>query len=173
MTSPVGDGTAALLLGGNLGDRLFYLRAAADLLRASGVGLAAASPIFDTQPAENAAQPWYLNRVLLVRAGSAPESLLALCRGVEASLGRHRRAPKGPRTLDVDILFWGGLVRATPRLILPHPALARRRSALAPLALVAPEWRHPVLGSTAAELLAACRDPLAVRLLPPELQDEG
>lgn len=164
---------AFLLLGSNLGDRLAYLRAAALRLERSGVvRVSARSRVYETEPAGCGPQPWYLNQVLAVDCHAGPLEVLALALGVEASLGRRRRAPKAPRTLDVDLLAWGDLLLATPRLTLPHPALALRRSALAPLAEVAPRWRHPRLGRDASELLEACHDGKVVRLFRPEFNDD-
>jgi len=165
--------TAYLLLGSNLGDRLAYVEAAERLLERSGrVRVTARSHVYETEPTGVGPQPWYLNRVLEAQCEAGPLAILSLALWTERALGRHRRTPKGPRTVDVDLLAWGDLIVATPRLILPHPALALRRSALAPLAEIAHGWRHPKLGCTPAELLRACPDPKVVRLFRPELDDE-
>ncbi|MEJ2366806.1 MAG: 2-amino-4-hydroxy-6-hydroxymethyldihydropteridine diphosphokinase [Acidobacteriota bacterium] len=157
-------GPVALLLGGNLGRRALYLELACKLLAGAGsLEIAASSSVFETEPVETeGVQPWYLNQVLLVETRYSPEMLLNFCVGVEAFLGRRRTGYHGPRTLDIDILFYDGIVRKTPRLVLPHPALVRRKSILAPLADVAPRWRHPLAGKTVREMLGECADAASV-----------
>jgi 2-amino-4-hydroxy-6-hydroxymethyldihydropteridine diphosphokinase len=161
--APLDAPQAALLLGSNLGDRAGFLRRARESLAVSGFVVVRASDVFETEPVECGPQPPYLNQVLLGTVLHEPPALLEIFRGIEWQLGRRRAAPRGPRTLDVDLLFYGPLVLATPRLKLPHPAIPRRRCILVPLAQVAPAWRHPLLEKTVSELLAECRDPGWVR----------
>ncbi len=157
---------AALALGANLNsprDTLLSAQVALLARPASPLRLLAASPLYATEPVEGPSQPWFLNQVLLVEGAFSAEMLLLLARAVERAHGRSRAVPKGPRILDVDLLFVDGAILCTKRLTLPHPALHRRRCVLAPLCDVAPEWRHPRLGATAKELLARC--PLPGRVL--------
>jgi 2-amino-4-hydroxy-6-hydroxymethyldihydropteridine diphosphokinase len=84
-----------------------------------------------------------------------PVTLLRLARTTERRLGRVETFPSGPRKIDVDLLDVGGAVRSGPDPVLPHPRLSERRFVLAPLAEIDPEWRHPVTGRTALEMLAA------------------
>jgi 2-amino-4-hydroxy-6-hydroxymethyldihydropteridine diphosphokinase len=84
--------------------------------------------------------------------------LLRAVKRIERLAGRTPTFRNGPRTLDVDLLDVRGEVAASPRLTLPHPRLARRRFVLAPLAAIAPRWRHPVSGKTARQLLRELDD---------------
>jgi 2-amino-4-hydroxy-6-hydroxymethyldihydropteridine diphosphokinase len=88
---------------------------------------------------------------------------LRAAKRVERLGGRTKSFPGGPREIDVDILDLGGLVRREPDPVLPHPRLARRRFALAPLAEIAPDWRHPVSGRTARQLIARLPEKPGVR----------
>jgi len=159
---------SALSLGSNLGDRAASLAEARRLLQARApLRIVAASSLYETDPVEGPPQPPFLNQVLLCECALPPEALLTVALGIEDSLGRVRDVRRGPRTLDVDLLFVGELTLDSERLTLPHPALARRRFVLVPLAEVAPGWRHPALGRTVAELLALCPDTSRVNRWPP------
>ncbi len=91
------------------------------------------------------------------------QALLAACLATEGELGRVRAERNGPRTIDIDILFYGDERRDLPGLTLPHPRLHERLFVLVPLAEVAPEVRHPVLGLTAEEMRRRCPEPHLVR----------
>ena len=127
-----------------------------DLLQA--VRLRGLSRWFVSAPVPPSGQPPYVNAVaaLLVDRHSTldPQMLLARLMAVEEACGRERSVPNAARTLDLDIISIGDLVRAAPDPILPHPRAHLRAFVLAPLLDVAPHWIHPVLGKTAAALLA-------------------
>jgi 2-amino-4-hydroxy-6-hydroxymethyldihydropteridine diphosphokinase len=105
-----------------------------------------------------------LNAVLEVETSLFPLQLLARVREIERKMGRRRVTPKGPRNIDIDILFYGRNVIATAELEVPHPRIAQRRFVLEPLAEIAPEFRHPLTGKTANEMLATL-EPQGVRRL--------
>lgn len=125
-------------LGSNLGDRAAHLagavRALADL---SGTRIIAVSSIWQTPPVGPPGQPDYYNACLVLETDLPAEDLLAACLAIEAAHGRERRERWGPRTLDMDILWYDDLVLDTEHLTLPHPRLTKRAFVLAPLEEIA------------------------------------
>ncbi len=155
-------------LGSNLGDRAAALGQVPELLRIRGFETLSCSSTWLTEPVGGPPQGWFLNQVLGGETALSPEELLSACLATEKELGRVRGERFGPRTIDIDILFYGDLRRDSPGLVLPHPRLHERLFVLAPLAEIAPRLRHPVLGLTAAEMRARCPDRSEVRLLSPQ-----
>ena len=151
---------AYVAIGANLGDRLTTLRAAVDALaKAENLSVHAISPLYETAPVGGPEdQPSYLNAVIQAETELSAHDLLDFLLSVERENNRTRDVRWGPRTLDLDILFYGDLVTADSRLEVPHPRLHQRRFVLQPLADLAPELTHPVLGKTVAELLAGLPD---------------
>lgn len=148
---------ACIALGSNLGNRRAHLRAALREMARLG-RLRAVSPLFETEPVGMAEQPPFLNAAARLETGLGARELLGALLDIEARHGRERGEKNGPRTLDLDLLFYGGQALCEPGLEVPHPRLHERRFVLAPLAAVAPGWRHPVLGRTVQELLESLAD---------------
>jgi len=144
-----------LSLGSNVGDRQAHLHAALNRLASLDLRILRVSPIYETEPVEHTAQGWFLNLVAEAEGDLSPSQLLGRMQTIERALGRIRTVPKGPRTIDIDILLFGNAVVRTARLEIPHPRMAERRFVLAPLADLAPDLRHPVTQRTVREMLDA------------------
>ncbi|PLY05742.1 MAG: 2-amino-4-hydroxy-6-hydroxymethyldihydropteridine diphosphokinase [Desulfuromonas sp.] len=142
-------------LGGNLGDPLNdFRRARQQLAEHPQIELLASSPLYRTPPVGGpAGQPDYLNAVLELRTSLAAGELLELCRGIEKAAGRTRELRWGPRTLDIDLLLFAGLLLDTPELTIPHPRLQHRHFVLLPLNDLAADLTHPQIGLSVNELL--------------------
>jgi 2-amino-4-hydroxy-6-hydroxymethyldihydropteridine diphosphokinase len=151
-------------LGSNVGDRERALEQALMALEARGLAPTARSSLYLTEPVDAPPQEWFLNAAAAFHTALAPEEVLAACLEVEREQGRVRTVARGPRTLDVDLLLHGRQVRDSPALTLPHPRMHQRLFVLVPLAEIAGELVHPVLGLSVRALLARCRD--TSRVLP-------
>jgi 2-amino-4-hydroxy-6-hydroxymethyldihydropteridine diphosphokinase len=165
---------AAIALGSNLessfGDREANLEEAVRLIRPLGK-VTAISSFYDTEPVGFLAQPRFLNGALLLETDLEPLALLRELLAVERAMGREREGAvaKGPRVIDLDLLLYfkenqaiiregvhqdrGEVVMETEELVLPHPEMQARKFVLEPLAEIAPEMVHPVLGLTVREML--------------------
>ena len=132
------------------------LTAALERLASSGLRVAARSPWYESAPVPMSDQPWYVNAVARVETELAPIPLLALLNDVEEAFGRVRGERNAPRIIDLDIIAYGDLVaRGDTPTLLPHPRLEDRAFVLLPLRDIAPGWRHPLLGRSIDELIAA------------------
>ena len=145
-------------LGSNVGDSSAILRGAAKRLRTILHDIRVSS-VYKTAPQEYVQQDDFLNLVISGRYAGTPQHLLADIQSIETAYGRNRsqEIPKGPRTLDIDILFFGTqcIQQADPDLCIPHPALVRRCFVLIPLLELFPAYRHPINGKPLAEVCSS------------------
>ncbi len=162
-----------LSLGSNLGDRAANLELAFAALPGNGVRILRCSSIYETEPVDFLAQPWFLNCVVQAETSLAPRELLGAMHAIERSFGSKKIIPRGPRIMDLDILFYGTEVIHTEGLEIPHPRLAERRFVLVPLAEIAPQFCHPALQKSAAQMLAATPDRSTVRIWQPAERPGG
>ncbi len=159
--------TVFIGFGSNMGDRQdFCDRAIAlmNLLPASQ--LTGVSSYYVTEPIDPASElgsTWFYNGVVRIETKLTPRKLLEICQETERSLGRDPEHRKGPRTMDLDILFYGQERIDQPGLTIPHPRLHLRRFVLVPLAELAPEWNHPTFNQSVKDLLDSLDDPGQVR----------
>lgn len=150
---------AHIALGSNLGDRHAAFEAALNALRSQGdIRVESVSTFLQTQPVGPVPQGPYLNAAAELRTGLAPRALLERFLAIEESLGRIRESEVrwGPRTLDLDLIFYGDHAECVvdePGLTLPHPRVQDRRFVLEPLAEIAPDLIHPVLRHSVREML--------------------
>lgn len=155
-----------LSLGSNLGDRQANLDKAIDALEEAAIRIIGKSSIYETEPQDIKAQPWFLNITVECETRLFPLQLLSATQRIERELGRERgpRAiPKGPRLIDIDILLFGKVVIETPELTVPHPRMLERRFVLEPLCEIAPQLRHPVKRSMIKQELSNVRDQIVRR----------
>lgn len=149
--------TAYLALGSNLGDRAVTLaRAIMALDDIPGTRVTDTAGVYETRPVGGPpGQGDFLNTACAVETDLAPQPFLAEIHRIERNLGRRREEEErwGPRHIDIDIIFWGDMLLDGPELTIPHPRMHERGFVLRPLADIAPDFRHPILGSSVRELL--------------------
>jgi 2-amino-4-hydroxy-6-hydroxymethyldihydropteridine diphosphokinase len=146
--------TAYLSLGSNVGDREEMLQSAIDRLQAPDLRIKRISSVYETEPVDFKDQRAFLNMVVEAETDLFPMVLLARLQKLEVQLGRKRSGPpKGPRTIDIDMLLYGRFTIHSAQLEIPHPRMHERRFVLAPLLELAPDLRHPALRRSIRDLL--------------------
>lgn len=146
---------AYLSIGSNMGDKRKYIKdAMASLRKHKLVRLTASSDIIETEPYGNTDQDKFLNNAVEIRTLLTPVELLSFCNEIEKEAGRERKEHWGPRTLDIDILFYDNEVvnLRAPLLSIPHPDLQNRKFVLEPMNQIAPGFIHPIYGQSIRSL---------------------
>lgn len=147
-----------LSLGSNVGDRLNYLTLSKTAIRNYIGSIQFSSNIYETEPWGIDNQDSYLNQVVAVQTDRTPNDLLDNIHLIERELGRIRREHYGPRTIDIDILYYGERIIDIENLKIPHPHIQKRRFILVPLSEILPQMQHPLLKKTNQELLDVVKD---------------
>jgi len=141
-------------IGSNLGDKLHLCeKAISEILRIDRHQLLAKSSFFKTEPVGYTSQDWFVNGVIKIETDLDPSELLRTLKTIEAHLGRTETFRWGPRTIDLDILFFDDLQIQTEELNIPHPFIQDRKFVLIPLAEIDRYLIHPVLKRTVQDLL--------------------
>jgi 2-amino-4-hydroxy-6-hydroxymethyldihydropteridine diphosphokinase len=153
---------AYLLIGGNVGDRMKWLEKACKSIETRCGEVTKVSSIYETEAWGNQQQESFLNQAIQLETLLSAQQLLETILDIEARLGRKREARYGPRTIDIDILFYNDLVLDSDHLVIPHPEIENRRFALECLNEIAPGKIHPKLHKTISQLLDETNDPLKV-----------
>ncbi len=132
---------------------------------AKGVRVVACSRLYWTEPVGVESTVWFINGAASLETNLSPKDLLGSLLRIEAEMGRERSLPGAPRTIDLDLLFYNDKVIKSPGLSVPHPRIQERKFVLVPLYDIAPNYVHPVLRQTVAQLLEQCPDRNTVQLL--------
>ncbi|MEQ9619366.1 MAG: 2-amino-4-hydroxy-6-hydroxymethyldihydropteridine diphosphokinase [Deltaproteobacteria bacterium] len=149
-------------LGSNLGNRKENLREAVQMMSAF-TEIVMVSSAYETEPVGNEEQPDFLNCAVEIKTSLPPRKLLAELKAVEDKLGRVRKEKWGPRTIDIDIIFYDNLVIDSDELNIPHPGSHLRRFVLEPLSEISPDFIHPALDVPLSQLLDKLEDSKSVR----------
>jgi 2-amino-4-hydroxy-6-hydroxymethyldihydropteridine diphosphokinase len=165
LTKPFPKTVVYLSLGSNLGDRNAMLRTGIEILAKSNIAARKISSFYETEPVDFLDQPWFLNCVVEAETDLTAQELLRALRGIESLVGSKKEFAKGPRLLDMDILLYGDETIELPELLIPHPRMLQRKFVLAPLAEIAPKFKHPSWRATATQLFVGSSDSSKIRKL--------
>ena len=159
--------TAYLCAGSNIGDRIGYLQQANNLLNdIKDIKVIKSSSIYETEPVGYIDQEWFVNAVLEIKTSLTPQDLLQECMRIEKQLKRIRDPENkwGPRTLDLDILFYDNKIISEYSLQIPHPRIHERAYALVPMLEIDSDFIHPVIKKTIFEIHSELKEPEEVYL---------
>lgn len=152
-----------LLLGSNIGDRIFFLKEAENHLENKLGKIVHKSSLYNTQSWGNSLLADFLNKVVVIESELNPQEILETILAIENILGRKRTTTKCvSRTIDIDILFYDNMVIKTKNLTIPHPLIQERKFVLAPMLEIDPDFIHPVLMKRISEIYSLCKDSLKV-----------
>jgi 2-amino-4-hydroxy-6-hydroxymethyldihydropteridine diphosphokinase len=132
------------MIGGNIGDRLVNLENARNSIEQKCGNIQKQSSIYETEAWGFKDQPAFYNQALCIETALSPQDLMATLLAIEQAMGRERLMPLGPRTIDLDIIYYNQTIIEIPTLMIPHPRLSERNFVLAPLAEIAPDFVHPI-----------------------------
>ena len=158
--------SAYLLIGGNLGNRKENLLKAGELIQQHCGIITKSSSLYETAAWGKTDQPSFLNQALEIKTTLNARQLIRRILKVETMMGRIRSEKLGPRTIDIDILFFEDEIHKLRLLKVPHPEIQNRRFALIPMAEINPGLIHPALKKTITTLLDECPDKLEVVKIP-------
>jgi len=159
-----------LSLGSNVGERREFLRQAIALLKNhEQIRVLKDSSVYESQPLENSDQRFFLNMVLAIATDLEPQELLTTVKQMETDIGRQEREGKGPREIDIDIIFYSDRTVNTDGLIIPHPKHHQRKFVLVPLSHIAPDFVCPVHELSVEDALKQSTDDSYIHLLDPSL----
>lgn len=155
---------AILHIGSNVGDRLSYLSKCRRLI-ASKIGkIETSSSVYETEAWGLKDQDAFLNQAFKVATTLDITDLLSMCQEIESRLNRERKIKWGPRTMDIDIIFYDDIEMDEEDLTIPHPRMHERNFVLFPLNEIVPDWQHPKLGKSVQQLINESQDPLNVSI---------
>ena len=156
---------AYISLGGNLGNTAEIFEQALQVIERLAGDISKKSSLYQTAAWGNTQQPDFLNQVILIQTTLSPNKLLDTLLTIELKFGRERKEHWGPRTLDLDLLFFDDFILNKDQLILPHPRIPERKFILIPLQEIAADWLHPVEQKTIQQLVIECKDDSEVKKL--------
>ncbi|MFN5023140.1 MAG: 2-amino-4-hydroxy-6-hydroxymethyldihydropteridine diphosphokinase [Chitinophagaceae bacterium] len=151
---------AYLLIGGNMGDRLANLEMAKLAIHQEIGSILLSSSMYETAAWGKEDQPAFLNQALLIETNLIAHDLMMALLAIEKNMGRIRQEHLGPRTIDLDIIFFNDQIIDSANLTIPHPQMQKRNFVLTPLKEIAPNFIHPILKKSITQLLTDCEDPL-------------